>query len=571
MRLLRAGLPEQGPHPHPAPADRAAPRDGAAHGPPAMATLLRRAGSTSTTTTASRPARSTACADRLPGAASTPATWSAGCAPSAPDGRPAAAGTLAARHWGAVTRGGRRRADRRRQACPRALPAPPPDAGRALLGADDACPPGTRGPARAAARRAPEPRPGAARRSPCTSPPASAPCSARPTAVGRARGVPRAVRARRRAGAGPRRAWPSCAAARRGSPRGSPTATRAMTGSGPAGPAARPPTAAGCPWSCDAASCTEGLQTCLDRRALTVLDAVAFVDAAVLAAAAASPGRCRRWCCTPPARPPSWASTPRCSGSPRRPPSRSCMPDDWGCCAFAVADVSRGSGRGARGCPWPRASPSSGRAGTPARCARPATRCRGSRRRRCRAASRRAARGGCAGRRPASRRARRSPCRDWRLCQCVRNSTAIAAEGVEARARAAAASLSGCAGALHGRRRSRCRRSPAAAPRLDVHVVGRPDHRAGVGAPDGERHEGAGVAPRPAGARRRGHRLGRGTEVYRAPSSRPSAAGRGELVGVRDLASGSSRTSLPGQRHRLRPGHVSGPAARAAPACGPRR
>ena len=116
VRLLRAGLPEPRPDDDAAPADRAAPRDGA---PAARARRCCGRCSRSTSTTRSRPAPPTAPACSPARSGSTPASWSRSFrarqhAPSAPSG----SALRRARRWAAVeraARGGLRRGAARRR------------------------------------------------------------------------------------------------------------------------------------------------------------------------------------------------------------------------------------------------------------------------------------------------------------------------------------------------------------------------------------------------------------------------------------------------------------------------
>ena len=123
MRLLRAGLPEPQPDDDAAPADRAAPRDGAPAG-----RLAAPAGrcSRSTSTTRSTPAPPTAPASSPARSGSTPGGWSRSCAAIA---APRRAESLALADGEAVGHGREgepRRSAGRRPACPphRARPKP---------------------------------------------------------------------------------------------------------------------------------------------------------------------------------------------------------------------------------------------------------------------------------------------------------------------------------------------------------------------------------------------------------------------------------------------------------------
>ena len=205
-------------------AHRAAPRDRAAE-----AAGRHRAGrascSRTTTTTASTPAPSTACARPRARCSSTPATWCGGCAPrtrtrveqAALEGRGASTGTR-------VSRARRRRAHRRATPCPPRCRAAPPTR-RARCSATDTVPRYSDGPPGGRTQRArpsPRPTPVAVYFSACTGTmfgPADGGAGVR-------RGVPAAVRARRRRARHARRPRRRCAAARRGSRRASPTATR---------------------------------------------------------------------------------------------------------------------------------------------------------------------------------------------------------------------------------------------------------------------------------------------------------------------------------------------------------
>ena len=186
--------------------------------------------------------------------------------------------------------------------------------------------------------------------------------------AGRRRRGATAAASARSAQAGRRRSWSPdehrrrCAAARRGSPRAC-AAARGDDGPGAAARCGRPPggraarrraTRRPAPRAC--ARCWR--PTAEPYAEIRVVDAVAFAAETLLPRLTIT-RRWSRWRCTPPARPPGWASTTRCAGVAEAVADASTVPVNWGCCAFAGdrghaaprADGvgHRAAGRGGRG------------------------------------------------------------------------------------------------------------------------------------------------------------------------------------------------------------------------------
>ena len=344
MRLLRAGVPQQGPHPDPAPADRArcARSSGAElagdHAPG------RGAARRTTSTRRGHLRRRRHVPDRLPGGHQ---HRDAGEATAQGRRRPAStngAWDAAAKHWGGVTRGARAGADGRPQGCP-----PPPSPRRTRLrGAWCSAP--TPCPLYSAELPRRRPRRGSARRRPATVDAVYFPaCVGTHVRTRRATARPGVQAASSSSASGPG-SRSSCPDGIDGLCCGTPWSSKGIDRR-PGDDAARRPLAAlraatgtaSCPIVCDASSCTEGLRQAVEsdaraagQRALRMVDAVEF---------ARTNGSCPGCPATRSCE--SLALHPTCSstrlGLERRPrsrrrrpwPTRVEVPENWGCCAFA--------------------------------------------------------------------------------------------------------------------------------------------------------------------------------------------------------------------------------------------